>query len=119
MEIKEILSEINKLNFSFFSNDRSRVGKDNDYWKEVEITNVPKDLNLVSAFAEILLKFKILDRYAIKESKIVGSYDSYDAYASSSGRNPLPYDDKKAEEIKDYLKFGCHAIDFGKERKIK
>lgn len=105
----DLLSIINELKFEFFSNDRIRVGKDNHFWEEVEISNLPSDY-LSNLFVSILSNSNILDTCRLNDSGIIGTYHHHNAWCGSDGRIPIGFDKSKVEEIKDYLKMNILEV---------
>ena len=53
---RNIIYAINSLEISGFANAMSNVGKDNSFWLEYEIRNLPKSSYLSSIFINILVK---------------------------------------------------------------
>ena len=105
----DLSSIINALKFEFFSNDQIRVGKDNWFWEEVEISNLPSDY-LRKLFVSILSMSNILDTCRLKDSTIIGTYKHQNAWCGSDGRRPIGLDESKIEEIKDYLKMNILEV---------
>lgn len=99
----DLLNIINSLEFGFYSNDRIRVGKDNQYWEEVEISNIPSNY-FGKIFTNILSKSNLLDRARLDKQKIICTFNHHTAWYKSEGRKPQTLNKNKIEEIKDYLK---------------
>lgn len=100
----DLLGMINMLEFEFYSNDLIRVGKDNLFWDELIIKNLPKSKYLSEIFATILSSSRIVDTAELRDRKILATYNRHYSYSPSSGKEPIGLDVGKVEEIKDHLK---------------
>lgn len=101
---EEVFEIINKLEFKFFSNCENRVGKDNSFWSEVEISNFPKSKYLRELFMKVLsenMKYHISTK---KDNFILLEYDYGFSYSSCDGREENPTSIYVMDEIKDILK---------------
>lgn len=113
----QIADYINQLKFNFFVNCRARVGKDNVFWDEVEIGNVPKNKYIISLFEEILNKANIFDSISINDSIFLAKYNKDYAYSRSHYREKTSDNPEKINEIKDTLKLKIYSlIDLEKEK---
>lgn len=103
---ENIFKQVNLLEFSFFSNDRMRVGKDNYFWNEIEIRNLPNDPYLSILLRNSITKIKSLESCRDNETYLVVSYDRSAGYCPSEGRKPIVADFEMQSLIKDHLKLG-------------
>jgi hypothetical protein len=106
---ESIIEYINKLEFKFFANSQSRVGKDNSFWAEIEISNLPENNYLKLLFKEIISKSSVVESINFKNDILFATYDSQDHYSRSHDREEIHFDEKKASEIKDSLKFNIKS----------
>ena len=90
---------INSLEFECFSDGRRIIGKDNQTWDEVIISNLPFNEYLIDLIREILG-----GRYDKSHNAICVSYNFDTTYASIADRRKIANDEKKIVEIKDNLK---------------
>lgn len=106
-----ILYEINSLKFSFSDHCISRVGKDDMYWKNVYIKNLPFNNYRISLYAKILGASIEVE----EETFLSFEYDNESGYCSYSEGNEF-YDDFKVNEIKDNLKYNIQKLyDYDKD----
>lgn len=101
---KSIIEYINNLEFKFFANSQSRVGKDNSFWGEIEISNLPESKYIKLLFKEIISKSSVVERIDFQNDIMLAIYDSDNCYCSSHDREEIQFDELKAIEIKDSLK---------------
>jgi len=111
---KEILKLVNNLKFDFYSNGQHLVGKDDAYWYEVEIKNLPKNNYLAALFYKILnFKKSVCESINLSRIQLIGLNELYAEYGGGRGscgsdisgeRIKISPDINKMEEIKDFLK---------------
>lgn len=106
-----ILYEINSLKFRFSDHCISRVGKDDMYWKNVYLKNLPFNNYRIALYAKILGA-----RIEVGEEPFLSfEYDNESGYCSYSEGNEF-YDDFKVNEIKDNLKYNIQKLyDYNKD----
>ncbi len=113
----QILRGINNLAFKYYSNDRSRIGKDNKFWNEVEIQNLPENNYLTELYLGIIKKSGIVDSIEYSDSMFFATYANEYAYSPSHGRQEIMEDTEKTNQIKDILKYEINQrIDLIKEK---
>ena len=101
----KLIDLINNLEISFFSNDFRRVGKDNSFWDETQIGNLPKSKYLTSCILESLKHAAIFENLNINSDFfIIGCSNYSKAWSPASGREKLPDDEFAALKIKDFIK---------------
>jgi len=117
LDSEYILSTINKLEFIFFSNDQVRVGKDNAYWNEIEVSCLPKNKYILQIFEDIINKSNIVNRITLIKDTFHLIYNHDYAWSPTNGRLQIKSDNIKALEIKDILKYNIlKSFDFIQER---
>jgi hypothetical protein len=101
-----LLNIINNLSFKFYENDFVRVGKDNKFWNEIEITSLPQSSYLTDVILESLLNSKGFDSvsYVGNKEAIIIVYGSNNGYCPASGRKELGPNLDKEQEVKDCIK---------------
>ncbi|MBB6271823.1 hypothetical protein HDF26_002280 [Pedobacter cryoconitis] len=84
-----LLYHINNLKIKNFENSQSRVGKDNYFWSESEIRNLPASKYIRNLLVRCLEKSKSFDRISIGLDMIYIEYDRDSAWAPSHGRKEI------------------------------
>lgn len=100
----DLIEKINNLEFKFYSNSQNRVGKDNSFWREIEITNLPNSKYIVSLFQKIINDSEVVNSVKLNDSMLFATYDRDYGYCPADGRKEIQKDMKKANEIMDILK---------------
>lgn len=106
----QLIDHINSLKFHFYSNDNSRVGKDNHFWNEIHIENLPKNRYLMFLFLDILDRSDFFERIKLLEEKIVIIYNGHNHFSPSEGKKDIGFNLEKANEIKDILKINIQGL---------
>ena len=104
LTIEEVFEIINELEFKFYTNCESRVGKDNSFWFEVEISNFPMSKYLQVLFKKALSENMKYHISIIKDNFILLNSDYGFSYSPCEGREENPTSIKGMDEIKDILK---------------
>ena len=99
-----ILGYINNLEFKFYENCLVRVGKDNYFWSEIEIFNLPTNLYIIELFVRILSHCSEQVFYNESKGHIFFKYDGQYSYSPSHGRNEIEVNGNVVESVKDTLK---------------
>lgn len=99
-----LLTQINALEFAFFSNDQNRVGKDNNFWEEIEIRNLPNDPFLRELVCNSLKKIKVVDSFQDKQDFALVKYGNSSGYCPADGRKAIDVDIHMRDLVKDHLK---------------
>ncbi len=97
------ISLINNLQFKFDAHTICNVGKDDQYWEEITISNLPMNNYISKLFVSILHKYGSLDASLNSTNDIRIKYNRDSGYCSF-GCGELPFDEKMANNIKDLLK---------------
>lgn len=98
-----LISLINNLQFKFDAHTICNVGKDDQYWEEITISNLPMNNYISKLFVSILHKYGSLNASLNSTNDIKIEYNEESGYCSY-GCGELPFDEKMANKIKDLLK---------------
>lgn len=76
------LKIINDFNYKQYENGYSRVGKDDVFWDEIEITNIPNNFYLIDHIIECIRKhvYDVRD-VVFEKNKIITKYNQHYAYS--------------------------------------
>jgi hypothetical protein len=114
---ERIIDVIDDLEVIFFSNSRNRVGKENHFWKEAEIRNLPDD-----RYFKNLIKSQILNQCRKIEETEYGLFVQFEIRSQWCGRFPR----KKIEDshdliqkLKDLLKIDMANCYDSKDRSLE
>ncbi len=104
LTVSQILKWVNQLKMDFFENCQSRVGKDNYYWNEVEIKNLPDNRYFVTCLHALLTATNHFE-WVYGDYNIIGlEYRRTAAYSSSHPRRIIAHDEIEELIIKDLIK---------------
>ncbi|WP_198076906.1 hypothetical protein [Hymenobacter negativus] len=104
-----IISAIDNLEFVFFDNSINRVGKDNFFWIEAEIRNMPED-----RYLRKLIISNLANQCTRVETKEYGAlivFDIESAYTASYSRRMIEESTALEKKAKDLLKLDM-AIEY-------
>jgi hypothetical protein len=101
----DLFIQINNLGFSFFTNDKSIPRKENRYWKEIEITNLPNSLYIQKLYYTILRDNKVFN-VSHSDNLLILSYDHDSYYSPTMGRQESYIENSLVEKVKDILRIG-------------
>jgi hypothetical protein len=105
---EDLFKYINNLEFKFYSNCESRVGKDDKFWYEAEISNFPRNSYLKKFLIDILVNDINYGVTIIDENKILLDYDySFAYYSCTREREEMGQSIREMDKIKDILKMGA------------
>lgn len=113
----KILFEINKLKYTFFENDSTSVGKDSQYWNEIEISNLPSNVYISDVIIDVISRFVLLDSIKFENYKLLIIYNSGSAYCRTYGRKQISNDVQKEKEISDVLKLNILSV-FDRQKEL-
>ncbi len=99
-----VIEIINELEFEYYTNDQTRIGKDNYFWSEIDVLNLPKNSYLKNLLIETIKEIDIIERAKIDGNNLLLIYESSYAYCKSSGRIKEKENLKMTNSIKDNLK---------------
>lgn len=103
-----IFKTVNNLEFSFYENSDYVATKDNSFWKELEISNLPKSKHILVILEKALIKFFKINQWEKKtnilEDKIIISYDRYRDYSPHFARKPFSPNNKFLNTLIDFIK---------------
>jgi hypothetical protein len=108
LDSNELLTTINNLDFKFYSNSLNRVGKDNYFWTEIEIINLPESKYLRLLFEQILSNGFDNVSYQDKERHIFLECGKETSYSPSHRRQETELNDIVVQRIKDFLKVNLY-----------
>lgn len=97
-------STIDKLEFKHFANSRNRVGKDNVFWSEIEIRNLPNNSYIRSLLFNSLKEIKFIFRLKDQKDFFIMELEEEYAYTSSFNRYECAPDVENENLIRNYLK---------------
>lgn len=101
----DIIENINSIQILFYENSHSRVGKDDAFWKEVEINNLPTTNYFRNKITQILGEYTNLGNIMATENLITATYDYHTAFGPADGKKTGPYSSNILDYyIKDALK---------------
>lgn len=107
LKMHQISYSINKLKFDYFENSMNNPGKDNSFWMETEISNLPDDVYLLDIFFKILSKNC---RYIYrKENCIILHSDTEKAWSPSFPRRKAE-GEYSGQHYKDILHYEIASI---------
>lgn len=103
---------INKLTIKFYENSFSRVGKDNQFWNEAIITDLPENTYLTYIIKETLNNTELYKyekaNIRLENDTLILQYNHTNGYSPHHGRQPLPDDYIEADRIKDLIKMNIY-----------
>ncbi|NPD45716.1 hypothetical protein [Lentimicrobium sp. S6] len=113
----KLLNDIDNLEFKYYSNSSYRFKKDNIFWKEIEISNLPNNSYITNLYMLTLRKSIILDSSHLSNNILLLTYDREDIYSRHCGKQEIEEDLRKSDEIRGILKHGVYnSIDLIKEK---
>jgi len=97
----QLIRIVEDLVFDFYEDSMSRVGKDNSFWIEAEVRNLPEDRYLNNLIVENLEK----QNKKIKRTDygLLFTVEQYSEYSPANGRKKLGVNIKSDETIKKNL----------------
>lgn len=103
---QQLLSNINQISVIFFENSQSRVGKDNVFWSEIELSNLPENRYLTQAIVKLLSADNEFDNvhYRPEQNLIIVSFGHTNAYSPHTGRIECEVEPNQDQNIKDLMK---------------
>lgn len=110
-----ILNVVDDLQVDFFSNSINRVGKDNGFWDEAEIRNLPDDIY----FKNLILKNlpKQCSQVLEADYGLLLIFEVNDAYSPSHPREKIENCQKRIKKLKELLKLDL-AISFNSNEHV-
>jgi hypothetical protein len=112
LDERALFEIVNQLSFRYYENCLVRVGKDNLFWSEIEITNLPQSNYLRKCFLDILTNGQIINsaKYDLEKGFILIEYGREYAYSPSQNRKEVEVDKRKELEIKDFIKYKLQNV---------
>ena len=105
LNAQQVIENINSIQILFYENSHSRVGKDDAFWKEVEINNLPTTNYFRNKITQILGEYTNLGNIMATENLITATYDYHTAFGPADGKKTGPYSSNILDYyIKDALK---------------
>jgi len=104
-----LMKSINNLLIECFDNSNSRVGKDNQFWSEAKISNLPTNVYLRQIINKCLELESTFENVSLYGDSIFIRYGSHNAYSPHHGS--VPVDDPETKLlIKDTIKSHVLAL---------
>ena len=118
LEPHQIMRDINKLTFKYYTNDYRRPGKENRFFSEVEITNLPQNDYLVQLYKNIIQGARLVHQIEYSNNMLFAIYDGEYFPSPCKGRKErVDNGIRMGGRIKDALKYEIReSIDLVQEK---